>query len=341
MPSHKVATDITIAPVEEKSGFAQFIDTWWKAAAGLALIATVAILASQRSRQTDSEASGASWDILLAAAPGDNVAQLPRGDAADIQAALPGLAGTDAEPWALYTLASAQARAEDPAAAIATLETLRANFPEHSLNTVFYPYHSDGPPHTAVDNLIRALGADQEWQESMPQLFQNPVLPEGSPRVRLTTDAGDILLGLYDKRAPKHVENFLKLCGDGFYDNTSFHRVISGFMIQGGDPNTKEGEPDTWGLGGPGYKIDPEENDLFHFSGVLSAAKQGGETQSSGSQFFITTGAPHHLDGVHVVFGTVIEGMDVVSTIESASIEESTADRPAEPVLVLSTTVLE
>ncbi|MAE28976.1 MAG: peptidylprolyl isomerase [Planctomycetota bacterium] len=341
MPTHKVATDISIAPVEEKSGFAQFVDSWWKVAAGLAVIATIAILASQHSRQADTEASGASWDILLAAAPGNNMAQLPQGDAPDIQAALPDLVGTPAEPWAMYTLASAQAREENFSAAISTLEGLRDQYPDHTLNTVFYPYTADGPPHTPVDNLIKALQSDQTWQEAMPQLFQNPVLPAESPRVRLTTDAGDVVLGLYQRRSPKHVENFLKHCADGFYDNTLFHRVVADFMIQGGDPNSREGEPDTWGLGGPDYKIDAEENDLFHFKGVLSAAKQSGESQSSGSQFFITTGAPHHLDGVHVVFGAVVEGMDVVDTIGSGAIEESTADRPAEPVRILSTTVLE
>ena len=94
-------------------------------------------------------------------------------------------------------------------------------------------------------------------------------------------------------------------------------------MIQGGDPNTKDVDVDLWGQGGPGYKVDQEKNDLRHFRGYLSAAKMGADTQSSGSQFFITTGTPHHLDGLHVVFGKVLEGMDTVGIIESGPIAVS------------------
>ena len=341
MPTHKAPTDVLVAPVDDKSPLARFVYAWWKLGAGIILIASIAILAAQHAKQTKNKEAGASWDTLLAAAPGNNPAQLPQGDPLDIQAALLELSGSAAEPWALYTLASAQARDGDRTGAVATLESLRSNFPSHTLNSVFYPFQDDGAPHTPVDNLIRVLKADEAWRDRMPQLFQNPVLPQSSPRVRLTTDAGEIVLGLYIQRAPMHVENFLKLCREGYYDNTAFHRILSGFMIQGGDPNSREGEPSTWGLGGPDYKIDQEENDLFHFEGVLSAAKQPGEVQSSGSQFFITTATPHHLDGVHVVFGTVLEGMDVVRTIEGGSIEESTADRPVEAIRILSTTILQ
>ena len=110
-------------------------------------------------------------------------------------------------------------------------------------------------------------------------------------------------------------------------------------MIQGGDPNSREGDPATWGSGGPGYKIPAEITELRHFEGVLAAAKQGGETESSGSQFYITTGAPHHLDGQHTVFGALLEGEAVVGEIENGSLVEGT-DRPQDPVVIESAEVL-
>jgi cyclophilin family peptidyl-prolyl cis-trans isomerase len=144
---------------------------------------------------------------------------------------------------------------------------------------------------------------------------------------------------LYAELAPKHVENFVKLCREGFYNGTKFHRVMRGFMIQGGDPNSREGAPETWGAGGPDYKVAHEESGLAHFAGYLSAAKKTGEKESSGSQFFITTGDAHHLDGQHVVFGKVLDGLDVVGTIESSAVVEGT-DRPVNPVSIQTVEIL-
>jgi cyclophilin family peptidyl-prolyl cis-trans isomerase len=125
---------------------------------------------------------------------------------------------------------------------------------------------------------------------------------------RFKTEKGDIVVELYADRAPLTVENFVNLARSGFYDGTTFHRVIPGFMVQGGDPTGT-------GTGGPGYQF----GDEFHPSlrhdgaGVLSMANAGPGT--NGSQFFITHGPTPHLDDKHSVFGRVIEGMDVVNAI--------------------------
>ena len=137
----------------------------------------------------------------------------------------------------------------------------------------------------------------------------------------LHTNAGAITIEFFDNDAPKTVENFRKLAGDGFYDGVIFHRVIPDFMIQGGDP---EGT----GTGGPGYTFEDEFNDNKIERGALAMANAGPNT--NGSQFFIVTaGAASWLDGKHTVFGTVVEGMDVVDAIEGTATDGS--DKPLEP----------
>jgi cyclophilin family peptidyl-prolyl cis-trans isomerase len=177
-------------------------------------------------------------------------------------------------------------------------------------------------------------------RQDLPGLFDNPAPAADAPRVRLSTSAGDIVVALYADRAPQHVENFLKRSRDGQYDGTKFHRTIPGFMIQGGDTNSIEGAPETWGTGDAGYTIPQEFSDLVHHRGYLAAAKRGDQVESGGAQFYITVGTPHHLDGVHTVFGKVVEGLDVVDDIATAPIAQGTQDRPAEPVTLTAATVL-
>jgi len=134
--------------------------------------------------------------------------------------------------------------------------------------------------------------------------------------------------------APKTTENFVKLAKEGFYDGTKFHRVIKGFMIQGGDPQTKDDAlMARWGTGGPGYKFEDEihgqnRNDV----GTIAMANSGPNT--NGSQFFINTAPNNFLDAKHTVFGKVIQGMDVVNAIQD--VETTGSDRPVEPVVILS-----
>jgi len=137
----------------------------------------------------------------------------------------------------------------------------------------------------------------------------------------LHTNAGEITVELFDEDAPKTVENFRKLAGEGFYDGLLFHRVISDFMIQGGCP---EGT----GTGGPGYTFEDEINEHKIVRGALAMANAGPNT--NGSQFFIvTTEAAPWLDGKHTVFGQVTDGMDAVDAIEAAP--AGAGDRPLEP----------
>ena len=140
----------------------------------------------------------------------------------------------------------------------------------------------------------------------------------------LHTNAGPIKVRFFDEDAPKTVENFRKLAGEGFYDGLIFHRVIKDFMVQGGDP---EGT----GTGGPGYTFEDEINQHKIVRGALAMANAGPNT--NGSQFFIVTAdAAPWLDGKHTVFGEVIEGMDAVDAIEGT--ETGPGDRPTEPQVI-------
>lgn len=152
-------------------------------------------------------------------------------------------------------------------------------------------------------------------------------VPEENPIVTITMENNEeIMIELYPDIAPNTVANFVSLVEDGFYDGLIFHRVIPGFMIQGGDP---EGT----GTGGPGYSIPGEfssngfENDLVHERGVLSMARSS-HPDSAGSQFFIMTENSPHLDGEYAAFGQVTEGMDAVDTIVTE--ERGEADKPLE-----------
>ena len=133
--------------------------------------------------------------------------------------------------------------------------------------------------------------------------------PEKTYRITMETDRGDMELELYPEYAPKTVNNFIFLAREGFYDGVVFHRVISDFMIQGGDPTGT-------GRGGPGYAFEDEvaENPLRHETGVISMANAGPNT--NGSQFFITHSPQPHLDGMHTVFGKLVEGQEIVNAIQ-------------------------
>ena len=154
--------------------------------------------------------------------------------------------------------------------------------------------------------------------------------------VVITMDTGEIIkLELYPEIAPKTVENFEKLVKDGFYNGLTFHRIIRGFMIQGGCPKGN-------GTGGPGWQIKGEfaangwKNDLKHTRGVISMARAG-HPDSAGSQFFIIHEDAPHLDGQYAAFGKVVEGMDVVDRI--AAVRTLWGDRPMQPVVMQSVVI--
>jgi len=128
---------------------------------------------------------------------------------------------------------------------------------------------------------------------------------------------GDIQLKFFPDVAPKHVQNMVKLAKEKFYDGTTFHRVIPGFMIQGGDPNSKNHDRSRHGMGGPGHRVNAEFSNRPHKRGTLSMARSQ-DPNSAGSQFFICTADSNFLDGQYTVFGEVVSGMETVDRIVNA-----------------------
>ena len=145
----------------------------------------------------------------------------------------------------------------------------------------------------------------------------------------IETKFGNITLKFFPEVAPGHVKNFIDLAKKGFYDGTTFHRVIPGFMIQGGDPNSKSPDKKTHGMGGPGYAIKAEFNDKPHKRGTVSMARSA-NPDSAGSQFFICVKDASFLDRQYTVFGEVESGMDVADKI--VSLPRDPSDNPNDRV---------
>ena len=337
---HKAATEVTLVH-EEKSALAAAVEKSWPLMAGLAALLTAVILYNQHKGQQAEEDRSNAWLAIQTQEElrdSDALLRLARDD----------YEGTELAQWAALSAVPNYIQEKNYGGAIEAVDALESTqaplFTELPL-----PLSADGKSVTLAANLRQAIGEQQAQDEKLASIFENPMPPEGSTQVEMTIDIGGnaqpVVLTLYDEEAPKHVENFVKLVSEGYYDQIKFHRIIEGFMIQAGDPNTKDPDKDqsTWGQGGPEYKIESEAGDLVHSKYVLAAAK-GNEPQSSGSQFYIATGTPHHLDGIHTIFGVVTEGHAAIDTLEKVAIQPPTSvmrDIPMDPIpFIVSTRVL-
>ena len=184
--------------------------------------------------------------------------------------------------------------------------------------------------------------AKENEEEVIPEI---PTEEAKETKVLIKTSMGNITIMLYNE-TPLHKENFIKLVNESFYNDVLFHRIIQGFMIQAGDPNSKNAKPgEMLGNGGPGYTIQAEIiPTLTHKRGVVAAARMGDQVnpkrESSGSQFYIVDGAngAHHLDGAYTIFGEVISGMDVVDKI--AAQEKNKMDRPLTDIKIIEMSIV-
>ena len=150
------------------------------------------------------------------------------------------------------------------------------------------------------------------------------------PVIIIQTNQGDIVIEFFIADAENHVTNFIQLSRDGFYDGTLFHRIIPGFMIQGGDPNTINGNPDTWGQGGPDKKLNQEFNSIKHNRGIVSMARSA-DPNSAGSQFFIIHKNSNFLDGEYTAFGRIATEESFRTLDRIAAVQTETNDRPVDP----------
>ena len=178
---------------------------------------------------------------------------------------------------------------------------------------------------------------DQEQATAAVENSEIPTQISKPMRAIFETNKGKFEIELFAEATPNTVNNFVKLAESGFYNGTRFHRVIKGFMIQGGDPLSKDlSMQERWGTGGPGYKYADEiSNNNQNIAGTISMANAGPDT--NGSQFFINTVDNSYLDSKHTVFGKVISGIDVVQKIENVPTAE--ANRPVDEVVVQKVTI--
>jgi peptidyl-prolyl cis-trans isomerase B (cyclophilin B) len=168
------------------------------------------------------------------------------------------------------------------------------------------------------------FGADEKKEEKSPMNSSNEVAV-------IKTSEGDMVVQFWTDAASSTVENFKKLARQGFYDGTIFHRIVKGFMIQGGDPNSKDpAKENSYGQGGPGYNIKAEFNDHSHDRGVISMAR-GPDPDSAGSQFFICLAPVHRLDHQYTTFGKLIKGQDVLEKIGDTSVTRNSMGEPSKP----------
>src|SRR5437764_8908314 len=174
---------------------------------------------------------------------------------------------------------------------------------------------------------LAVVAAPVRSEEKKEEKKDTAAMNEAKEVAVIKTSEGEMVAEFWPDVAPKTVENFKKLAKSGFYDGTAFHRVIKGFMIQAGDPQTKdESKQARWGTGDPGYKIKAEFNKKPHDKGVLSMARSQ-DPDSAGSQFFIVHARAPHLDGQYTAFGKVIKGLDVLDKIATTP-----TTGPARPV---------
>ena len=155
--------------------------------------------------------------------------------------------------------------------------------------------------------------------------------PAPAEHAVIKTNYGDMTLAFWPEVAPKHVENFKKLAREGFYDGTAFHRIIKGFMIQGGCPNTKKGAKGIPGTGDPGYKVKAEFNDRPHVKGVISAARSA-HPDSAGCQFFLVHGDARFLDKQYTAYGALVAGEDVLDKIANVPTKSGGGGEKSTPI---------
>jgi len=169
-----------------------------------------------------------------------------------------------------------------------------------------------------------AFAADEKKEEKTPLNSSNEVAV-------IKTSEGDMVVQFWTDAAPNTVENFKKLARQGFYDGTIFHRIVKEFMIQGGDPNSKDpAKENSYGQGGPGYNIKAEFNDHSHDRGVISMARSS-DPDSAGSQFFICLAPVHRLDHQYTTFGKLIKGQDVLEKIGDIPVTRNSTGEPSKP----------
>ncbi len=339
MAQHKAPTSITIAPVSEKSGLALFVERYWKVALIAAFVLVGALLYRQSARANAEQLDLEAWEKLSASMTPDPRTGVPSGRVEELVAISSQVKETQAAPYALFYAAIAAARDRKYDEAKSLVARVRTEFPTSPLVTHKVATTAGAPKLSEVEQLEARIQAQVGWRAQHPALFGLPELPADAPKVRINTDRGSIVVGLYPQQSPLHAENFLKLAREGSFNGLKFHRVVANRAIQSGDPNTLQEDVANWGAGEIGTTQAPEPSELRHFAGALSSAHVTGSMASSGSQFQILLADDFSQDATTFVFGRVVEGLDIAKAISESPTVVGT-ERPEQPTTIQSTEVL-
>ncbi len=231
-------------------------------------------------------------------------------DLPEIQRAV---AGTQAEAWLELQLAARaidEDKFEEAEKHLAKIDQL----PKNPLQGSAALFEGGANLSRLTDVIRQRIKAFQDWKKQRASLFENPAT-DPTPKIRMTTDQGEIVIGLYSKQSEKASSNFIKLCREGFYNDTRVSEIQQKRSFRLGDPTSKAEDPAAWTNSGPGYDLELERNTLHHFKGSVSMVKLEGKDSFSGSQIQICTADRFDLDEQGVVFGKVIEGLDVAERI--------------------------
>ena len=325
---HKAPTQVTLVK-EEKAPFAQWVESNWRMGAVLAVVATAVILGSQYLRQQKTAGVSEEWEGLRSARLA--------GDASEVERAASSLPALQAD-WAYLVASQIRVSERDYDAALANLDLIKGENPLFS--KLRLPYGQDGETLTVIDAARQAIEAQMAHDEALADKLHNPDPPADGPRVLLDTSLGPITIALYAEQAPLHVENFLARVEEEYYTDLKFHRVEKGRIVWTGDPNTREGDATTWGLGGPDERVESEsDNGLIHDEYVVGMARSGIDPESSGSQFYVTLSRQHQRDGEYTVFG-VVQGEDSVATLKAIEEVPLEGTRPVTAPILRSVTRL-
>lgn len=334
--AHKSATSVTLAPLQEKSQFELFVQRYWKHAAIAAVaVAGVVVALHQRSQAARLERAE-SWDALVSRATVDPFSRALQADVATWDSLAQELKGRDAGPWT--RLFQAQKLVEDRKydEARAAIAQLRADYPQHPLVVDSLTWSEDDKGASLLATIERRLSEREAWEGAHSTLFANPKPEPTDPRVVFNTSKGEIVVALYQSKAPQHVAKFLELVDAKHFDGMAFHAVAAGQSASVGDPNTKTEDTSVWGQGGLDVVLPFETSGLHHFEGALSAEEGSNPKESLGSRFSFIVADNLLEDDTRVVFGTIESGLDVARQIAAAETDPSAPGRPKEPIRVVS-----
>jgi cyclophilin family peptidyl-prolyl cis-trans isomerase len=326
-PTHKSATSVTLAPLAEKSPFEQLVERLWKPALAVAVLLS-GWLVYRHTQQTKALARlDDEWTQLTAQAPLEGIPRVPTAAPAAFEALAQQLQASPAGPWARVLEAQANVKQRNYTAALASLEALKSQYPNHDLAKDAWPFKS-GTEATFVEAWTQSIQQRASWESQHSNLFANPSASEGSPRVKISTERGDVVIVLYRDRAPMQVANFLDRLDKGLWKEAKFYRIDPQTGVDAGDPAAT---------------ADPsavEESGLYHFEGAVSAGPGTAPGQTSSHTFSILTTDHHELDGQRVVFGQVETGLDVVRQIAAADQKPEAPGEPAQPVSISAVELL-